>query len=291
MTAPGGRHPFSVAAWILVGAVAVAVTFGVVAGILSRVLLVDLVAMWPLFAVSAILGVVGWLRRNKRGPRAQAILPLSIFTALVLGLAIHLGGWDQLPSAVAHLQGPPATELSDPTQLTAQISGDLRIGPSNGSAGYEVRPILRGGDVAVPEALETSVDGELSIQLGSDESTPSWYSFSGWEMSLAPIVGWRLVLNGVIEADLRDLRVDALAMGGSGVVRLGEAPESGGSVVASGDFTISVPAGSAVDVVGNAVVPSDWSQGDSQSSPQAASGSPLWTIRVEGDVPLRVIER
>ena len=110
-------------------------------------------------------------------------------------------------------------------------------------------------------------------------------------MSLAPIVGWRLVLNGVIEADLRDLRVDALAMGGSGVVRLGEAPESGGSVVASGDFTISVPAGSAVDVVGNAVVPSDWSQGDSQSSPQAASGSPLWTIRVEGDVPLRVIER
>lgn len=291
MTAPRGRHPYVVAAWIVVFALIVAVSVGVVSGILSPALVVDLVAMWPLVLVVIAAGLVGSWRGRRHHARAGAILPLAIFTALVLAISLHLGGWSQLPTGEARLTGPPAEELSNPTRLTVQISGDLIVRSEDG-AGYRVDPILRGGSVGVPQATETSVDGALSIVLGSAQKAPSWYRFSGWKLGLAPIVGWRLVLNGAIDADLTGLEVDALAMGGSGRVDLGPAPEVGADVVLSGDFDLSVPAGSAVRVIGPARVPSGWtSDSDGYSSPAADPDRPLWTVRVKGDMPLRVTER
>ncbi len=292
MTAPRGRHPFVVAAWILVGVLVVVAALGLVSGILSPALVVDLVAMWPLVLVVVAAGLIGSWRGRRNHDRAGAVLPLAIFTALVLAISLHLGGWSQLPTAEGRLTGPPAEELSNPTRLTVQISGDLIVHGTEAGVGYVVDPILRGGDVGVPQAKETSVDGALSIVMDSDEKAPAWYRFSGWKLGLAPIVGWRLVLNGSIDADLTGLEIDALAMGGSGNVSLGAPPEAGAEVVLSGNFDLSVPSGSPVRVVGPASVPSGWSSDDGDfSSPQAGSGSPGWTIRVEGDTPARLAER
>ncbi|MGA7269729.1 MAG: hypothetical protein WB239_01530 [Acidimicrobiia bacterium] len=292
MTAPRGRHPFVVAAWMLVMALVVAVSVGLMAGILSPALVVDLVAMWPLVVVVIAAGLVGSWRGHRHHARAGAILPLAIISAFVFAISLHLGGWSQLPTAEARLTGPPAEELSNPTRLTAHISGALVVGSTESGAGYRVDPILRGGSVGVPQSTETTVDGALSIILSSAQEAPSWYRFSGWKLGLAPVVGWRLILNGAIDADLSTLEIDGLALGGSGSVILGPPPEPGAEVVLSGDFHMSVPAGTAARVVGPATVPSGWSrESDGFSSPGLAAGGPIWTIRVKGDTALRLSER
>lgn len=292
MTTPGGRHPFVVAAWMVVLALVLAVSVGVVSGILSPALVVDLVALWPLVVVVVIAGLVGSWRGRRHHARTGAILPLAIFTALVFAISLHLGGWSQLPTAAARLTGPPAEELSNPTRLTVQISGDLVVRTDADGAGYRVDPILRGGPVGVPQATETTVEGALSVVLSSAQAAPSWYRFSGWKLGLAPVVGWRLVLNGSIDADLTGLEIDALAMGGSGRVSLGEPPDAGADVALAGDFDLSVPAGTAVRVVGPASVPSGWSaDAGGYSSPAAESGAPSWTVRVTGDTPVRLTEQ
>lgn len=289
MTEPVGRHPFAVAAWILVGALLVAGTFGVVGGILSRSFVVDLVAMWPLFALILLAGVVGWLRARKRQTRAGAILPLTIFSAVVLTAALHIGGWDELPSSEARLTGPPVDEMSDPTRLTIQIDGVLEIGPLNDGTGYRVDPILRGGDVGVPEATETFVDDDLSVRIGAAASAPAWYTFSGWRVGLSPDLHWRLILNGRLDADLRAVPIDTAAVAGSGTIRLGPPPAGGGDIVLSGDLRVVVPADAPVTVTGPATAPSDWEETDTGfESPEA--GEARWRLDVRGDTPVRVSE-
>lgn len=290
MNDPVGRHPFTVAAWMLVGAVVLATGFGVVGGILSRALVVDLVAMWPLFALILITGVIGWLRSRRRQRRAGAILPLSIFSALILTGALHLGGWDQLPSAEARLTGLPADELSDPARLTAQIQGTLQIRPLVDGVGYRIDPVLRGGRVGVPEATETFVDGALSVRVSAAEA-PGWYTFSGWEMGLAPDVRWRLVLNGQLDADFRSIPLESVAVAGSGTIRLGDPPATGAELTVAGDFQVVVPDTAPVSVMGAATTPSEWTATDgATASPEWDPASGGWRILVRGDTPVAVSE-
>ena len=291
MTEPAGRHPFVVAAWMLVGAVVVATGVGILGGILSKSLVVDLVAMWPLFGVILLAGIIGWLRRRKKERRAGAILPLAVFTALVLAVAVHLGGWSQLPSAAARLTGSPAVDLSEPTLLTVQIVGDLEVGPATGGPGYRVDPILRGGLVGVPEAVETSVDGAIAVRISAADA-PSWYMFSGWKLGLTPDASWRLVLNGKIDADLSSLRIESGAMAGSGAVALGDPPPGGGNLVVAGDFHLTVPGDAPVRVSGAADVPEDWLLTESgATAPGGASGGDGWIIDIQGETRVTVVER
>lgn len=285
MNSRAGGHPFTVAAWILVVGLVVAVAFGVTTGILSRSLVVDLAAMWPLFAVALIVGLAARLLRKSR--RAGAILPLSLFTALFLAGAIHLEGWDQLPSASGRLVGPDPSALSDPTELTAQISGDLVIVPTD-TAAYVVEPIVRGGSVGIPQATETSVDGAVSIRIEADPEAPSWYTFSGWRIGISPAVTWRLVLNGRIDADLTAVTLSSAAIAGSGLIRLGTPPADGASVIIAGDFDVVVPADVPVTVTGAADVPGGWqADGDRARAPADGAG---WRIDVQGDAVPRIRE-
>jgi hypothetical protein len=283
------RHPFTVAAWILVGALVVAGVAGVGGDIVSRSIVVDLVAMWPLLAVVVLAGVAGWLRGRRRRARAGAILPLAIISALVFTAALHLGGWDQLPSAQARLTGPTTDGVSDTVQLTLQIPGDLHIGPVSDGAAYRVDPIMRGGGVGVPAAIETAVDGQLSVLIEEDVAS-GWYTFSGWRLSLSPGVEWRLILNGRLDADLAELKVASMAVAGSGLVALGSPSPTGGTVVAAGDLTISVPVAVAVTAVGNVVVPGGWEPIDDGYRSPPTEG-PAWTIRVSGDSTVTIRQR
>ena len=289
MTSGEGRHPFTVAAWILVVALVVAGVVAVVGDILSASLVVDAVAMWPIFLLVIVAGLLGWWRGRRGGNRAGAIIPLSLFTALVIVVAVHLGGWEQLPSAETSLSGPEASELSPVTELTAQIVGELELSAATGGRAYTVDPIMRGGLVGVPEAVETSVDGDVSIELAAADA-PGWYTFSGWEVGLSPEITWRLVLNGGIDADLVDVPVEAVAAGGSGLIELGPAPEGGGRVVVSGDFTITVPPSVPVEASGAVSAPEAWeTTPDGARSP--GGDGPRWVIRAEGDIDVRVVER
>lgn len=283
---PGG-HLATVAAWILVVALIVAGVFGVVGGILSPSIVIDLAALWPLLVVIVLVGVAARFlgKRRRTGP----ILPLTVFSVLLLGAALHLGAWDQLPSASARLTGPDPAGLSDPTELLVQLSGDLEMSAGNGPA-YDVRPIVRGGRVGVPQATETSVDGAVSIRIEADPEAPSWYTFAGWTVELSPQVTWRLVLNGTLDADLTALTLSSAAIAGSGLIRLGSPPEGGASVIVAGDFDVVVPSGSAVTVRGNAVTPSNWAgEGDVSRSPVSAAAGD-WSITVQGDATPRIRE-
>lgn len=280
MTPTKRGHPFTVAAWILVVALIVAGVAGVLGDILSSSLVVDLAAMWPLLALAIVLGTLVALRGKSR--RSGAVLPLAILTGFVLAGALHIGGWDRLPSATARLTGPPVGEMSQPTELVAQISGELVVSAQNGDAAYRVDPILRGGAAGVPRATETSVDGDMSIRLEAAEDTPAWYSFAGWRIGLDPTVTWRLVLNGDIDADLTTLVLSSAAIAGSGSLRLGQ-PPGDVSVILAGDIDVTVPAGSAVVVDGEANVPSSWEQVAGGSASPAGADDGAWRISVQGD--------
>lgn len=280
MSSARGGHPVTVAAWILMLAVVVAGTAGVLGGILSPSLVVDLAALWPLFAVTILAGVITRLVRKDR--RAGAVLPLAIFSSLVLAGALHLGGWERLPSGMISLAGPPPSEMSDPTEMVVQISGQIEIAGDGHGLAYRVEPILRGGRVGVPQATETSVDDAVSVQLEAASDVPSWYRFAGWSIDLSPDVAWRLVLNGQLDADLTTLTISSAAIAGSGHIRLGSPPADGSSVIVAGDLDVVVPAGAAVVVSGEANVPSGWErEGDRITSGEAIDGG-VWSISVQG---------
>jgi hypothetical protein len=290
MTSGRGGHPFAVAVWILCGAVVVASVAGVLGDILSRSYVVDMAAMWPLLVGALMLGLIArWLGR--RSPRSRALLPLALFTVLVLGAGLHLSAWERLPSASARLTGPGVEVLSDPTELVAQVVGELELEATEADVAYSVVPIQRGGMVGVPQATETTTDGDLSVRIEAAPDAPSWYRFAGWRIGLSPRVSWRLVLNGEIEADLRQVSISSGAVAGSGSLRLGDPPPTGAGIIVAGDFVVTVPDGAAVTVDGEAAVPSDWATSDERhSSPAAAEGGDAWRLTIQGDTPVTVRE-
>lgn len=291
MTSRGVGHPFAIAAWMLLAAVVIAASVGVLGGILSEALVVDAIAMWPILALGAVGGLGGrWLGR-RRGRRARAVLPLALFTAVVLMAALHLGGWSQLPSAEARLTGPTVDEMSNPTEFIVQIPGRIELSSAAGDVAYQVDPILRGGEAGVPEATETSVDGASSVELGASQEAPSWYSFSGWRIDLSSELSWRLVLNGELAADLRTLPIASATVAGSGAVRLGPPPTGGASIIVAGDIDLIVPATAAVAASGDVSVPSSWeTEGDTSRSPEALEAGDHWSVSIQGNGRPRIRE-
>lgn len=291
MTTGTDGRAFAVAVWILIVAVAVAGTAGVLGGILSTSLVPDLVALWPLLAVVLVVGLVGGWAARRRGHRSRAILPLMLFSGIVLALSLHLGGWAGLPTAEARLTGPETPDLGEVAEFVTQIAGEIRVRPlQSNSAAYQVDPILRGGRTGVPEATETSVDGRVSIVLGAAAEAPSWYSFAGWEVALSPEMRWRVVLNGVLDADLTALTITSAVVAGKGLVRLGDPPPGGAAVIVAGDVDVVVPSGAGVAVEGDASVPGSWECDSGRCRSPAADEGDRWTISLRGDVAVTVDE-
>jgi hypothetical protein len=134
------------------------------------------------------------------------------------------------------------------------------------------------------------VDDALSIRVAAADA-PGWYQFSGWDIGLSSSTAWRLVLNGTIDADLVGLRVESAAMAGSGTVRLGPPPDSGASLVVAGDFRLVVPSDVPVTVTGPADTPGEWlDTADGAASPESVDPGPEWSIDIQGDTTVRVVE-
>ena len=100
------------------------------------------------------------------------------------------------------------------------------------------------------EPLPASLD--LSVQ------DNAWLRFRGWEVGLHAEPTWSLALAAPeIDADLQTLKIAAFQAAGGGTIRIGEAAGPV-EVTIDGSFTVEVPGQAAVEVIGAAIVPEDW---------------------------------
>lgn len=242
-----------------------------VAGVLSRSIVLDLIAWWPVWLLMVILVVVVRGRRLGR-VRVSGLMPLLTVAVLGVFLLGHLTGWPIMPSASQRLVGAvPQPDV--PVALSVRIDGDIVVS-SGGEFLYVVTPVRRGGTIGIPDASEQTQGEALSVVL-SPPPDPGFYAFSGWDIRLSPAPAWSLTIEGVVSADLTGLAIDSLQVLGEGTLTL---PATDGPTPATigGSYTLIVPAGVAARVVGDAVVPASWERlSDGWRSPASGDG---WVI-------------
>ena len=271
-------------AWILPLLGLVLTLVATSARLLSRSIAIDFVAWWPVWVILAVLTVLARGRRLGR-IRLSGLVPIVVMLALALLVTGHVRGWEAMPSASSRLIGPESGSAST-VALSARVTGDLVVASGQSGFIYAVDPVRRGGEVGLPAALEQVQGENLSVRL-EPTADPGPYTFSGWRIDLDPGPVWNLALDGRVAADLTQLRLSALQVNGSGNVTLGEVSASV-VVNVAGTFEISVPSGIPVRVVGDAVVPGDWTEiAGGFASPTPGNG---WVISVGEDASLRVTD-
>lgn len=217
--------------------------------------------------------------------RVSGLVSLALVGGIVAFMVGHLQGWPVMPSSAAHLTGSADAGV-ETAALSARIDGRLDVLVDSSGFLYDVVPIRSGGDVGVPDALERTQDSSTSVEL-TEPADPGLYQFAGWELGVSPTPIWTLSLKGKIEADLRLLSVESLQVEGSGTVRLG-VPNGSSPVATDGDFTIEVPAGTPVRVIGPASVPGTWLTNENGfESPQEGPG---WVIAISEGSVVNIVE-
>ncbi|HEU4321038.1 MAG TPA: hypothetical protein VFS66_13280 [Acidimicrobiia bacterium] len=270
--------------WILPIA-ALTILLGIAAsGRLSRSIVADLIAWWPVWVG---LGVAAFVFRDRKvgSVRLSGLIPLIALFFVLLFTWGHLAGWAIMPSASQRLVGPEVGSFSDAT-LEASIDG--RIVLAGGSEFlYEVEPLMQGGVIGIPAASEQVTGSEVSIELAAP-ADPGLYGYAGWEILVSTAPLWYLDLDGALELDLTEVSVGDLVVSGAGTVILGPS-EAETSVSVEGAFEVVVPDGTPARVVGVASVPADWTR--TPEGATAPGGGTGWVITVVGDTTLNVTGR
>ena len=253
-------------------------------GRLSRSIVADLIAWWPVWLG---LGIAAYLLRDRRAGkfRVAGLVPLVALLAVAVFTWGHLAGWSIMPSASQRLVGPESAGVAE-ADLTAEVDG--RIDLSGGSEFlYQVEPIMEGGGIGIPTADEHIVDSSVSVAL-EPPPDPGLYSYAGWDITLSNVPTWDLTLSGALDVDLTGLRIATATLGGAGTVVLGETVGET-PVAVGGSFQVVVPSGVSARVVGVASVPANWViDSGGASSPAGGEG---WVLTVVGDATLTVIDR
>jgi hypothetical protein len=271
-------------AWLLpIGALTV--LLGIAAsGRLSRSIVADLLAWWPVWLGLAIAAYL--LRERRIGTlRVAGLVPIAALVFVGLFTWGHLAGWSIMPSASQRLVGP-VPEQFDAARLIAGIDGELEV-RGDSEFLYQIEPIKRGGRIGIPEAMETVVGTAVTIDL-QPPTDPGLYGYAGWALRLSPDVVWSLDLGGVVDADLTALTLDELEVSGAGTVHLGSATIET-LVGVGGSMQVTIPEGAAARVVGTGSVPSSWAL--TQDGATAPGGGTGWVFTVVGDASLTVVER
>jgi hypothetical protein len=278
-----GRWPFL--GFALAGAIAVGLTAGLVGGVLSRTLVLDLLALWPLAALVVVGGALAWAFRRRR-PRLIAVPGLVLFSWLVVGLALHLSGFDWLPSSAGDVvRSAPIAEPR--ARLVADLNGALPLHGSAQPGGYSLVPMRAGGEAGVPEALEQTTDGVASI-VAVEREDSQWFRFRGWEAAVDPGPEWQMQLeSGEADLDLTALRVASVDLTSpTGSVTLGAPLPTGSSMAVDGDVTITVPASAPVTASGPVELPEGWEATDTGGrAPEEGTG---WVIEVAPDAHVTI---
>ena len=262
---------------------ALTILLGIAAsGRLSRSIVADLIAWWPIWLAVAITAYL--LRNHKVGAyRVSGLVPLAALALVLIFTWGHLAGWSIMPSASQRLVGPEVGALSSAT-LTAEIDG--RIDVSGGSEFlYQVEPIKSGGGIPIPLARENFTDSSVTIDL-QPKPEDGLYVYAGWDVSLSSDPVWALDIDGAIDADLTQLEVSELDVSGTGTLRLGTASFTT-PVNVHGSFEIVIPETSPAHVAGVAKVPASWTlTSDGASGPGLGEG---WLITVIGDASVTIV--
>ena len=259
--------------WFLPILALAAIPVAIAAELLSKSVVLDLIAWWPVWL---LLGIVVLAARGRRIGRVRPSAVIPILATLALGVFTigHLLGWPVMPSTSQRLVGPVTTGIQE-ADLTAKLDGDLHVSAGS-SFLYEVGPVRRGGEIGIPDASELTQSGAVSITF-EHPAAPGLFVFSGWDITLSADVPWILNLDGSLDADLSQLTISSLQVDGMGVLRLGEASTLVIGQI-TGTFEIVVPPDAAVRVIGQATVPVTWQQlSDGARSPNTADG---WLITV-----------
>jgi hypothetical protein len=244
--------------WILPVLALVLILVAISLGLLSRSVLLDLLAWWPIWLVLIGLAL---LSRGRRWGRLRPSALVAILSILTLGtfLTGHVRGWPVMPSATIGLNGPQAGSVVTGA-LSARIEGPLEVGSGETGFLYAVDPIRMGGDIGPPVAVEQLQGPNISVVL-EPSPDPGLYTFAGWALDLDEAPTWSLSLAGEIEADLSRLTLSSLQVDGGGSVSLGPATTTT-VVTVSGDFNLILPGGVPARVVGDATVPAGWTASD-----------------------------
>lgn len=274
------EHPTS--AWplgasIMVGILIVVAALGISAGVIAPGLLLDAIALWPGLVPAFLAAIVTTIRRRWRR-RSGAISPLLVITWIVLTAAAHIGGWAALPSSAGELIGP-APELGLAT-MRVRVDGRLLVGATESTYLYEVRYLRLGGQVGIPEAVETTTVAALEVVV-RDRGTTPWFRYAGWRLGLDPETEWNLHLDGEIAGDVSELVIGSLTLVGAGSLTLGVATGPT-PVTVMGDFILDLPSGVPAMATGNFIAPSSWN-GDSSAT--AGEG---WIISVAEGATVRI---
>lgn len=270
--------------WILPLLVITLLLAAMALDILSRSLLLDIVAWWPVWVLLAIVILLSGGRRVGR-VRVSGLVSIAVTAILVVFVIGHVQGWPLNPSASRYLTGPspePFTEAS----IRAVIEGDLVVGGGSGFL-YEVTPRAGGGDIGTPAAEERVVEDTVAVFL-DPPADPGLDTSSGWDLTVSDQPEWTMDLGGVVDADLTTLEVVELSLEGGGEVRLG-APGSRVPVSVVGGFTLSVPPDASVEVLGSAQVPASWE--DIEGGWRSPVGGAGWEISVAEGSVVSLIER
>ena len=270
--------------WLLpIGALTI--LLGVAAsGRLSRSIVADLIAWWPVWIG---LGIAAFIFRDRKlgSYRVSGIVPLVALGFVLLFLWGHLAGWSIMPSSSQRLVGPNAASFTT-AALSADIDGRIHVSPETDFL-FQVEPLMQGGGIGIPRSEEQVVDTSVAIDLIEPED-PGLYVYAGWDLRLNPGAVWSLDLGGSLDADLTALTISALDASGAGTIDLGTVTAAT-PVNISGSFRVTVPAEFPARVVGTASVPASWRL--TADGAQAASPGEGWVITVVGDTSLTVVER
>lgn len=270
--------------WILPLIVITGVLGAIVLDILSRSLLLDLVAWWPVWLLLLITVFVARGRRVGR-VRVSGLVSILVSVILVVFVVGHVRGWPLNPSASRYLAGPPVGAFAEGS-MAATIQGDLVVAGGSQFL-YEVLPLPGGGDLGMPIAEERVVEDTVAVTL-EPPADPGLDTSSGWDVRLSERPVWELTIGGVVEADLTALQIRELGLEGGGEVALG-LPGSRVPVSIAGGYTISVPVDAPVEVLGSAQVPDSWEGIDGGwRSPVGGEG---WVITVPEGSVVSLVER
>lgn len=278
MTAPGvDRSPWPFVAAGLAAILALGTTLGVMAGILSPSVWLDLVALWPVPVLGAVVGLGAWLIDARRR-RHLAIVGLSAFTWLAIGLALHVSAAPWLPVASAQIAGPSANGLE-----TVRLAIDLDTGrltlDGGATAVYEVSPLRTGGAVAAPLGYEQRRLTDLSVVV-VPRPDPGPFRFGGWSMLVNGSLTWSLDLAAPdLEVDLTAVPVLAVRLEAEASQVVLGAPVGRPTLTLAGNHTVVVPPAVAAAVTGEVLAPDGWSTRN--GSTVAPAGAEGWVITVE----------
>lgn len=255
-------------AWLTVGFALVALGAAVVARLFAPAVLLDVIALWPILALGAVVAIPAALLR-RRVPVLVVVVPLLVLTWLLAGVAWFLtDGLPPPPSRAADVVGPDLDPAA--ARLEVDAPGTLRVA-ATAAADYELAIERTGGDVAPPEVFEATDEASLSA-VARARADGGWYESSGWRLGVRPGPAWQLDLQAAeVDADLSTILVSTLAVAADGTVRLGG---GGGAVsVLGGTLTLVLPPDTPVTVAGEASVPDSWSATeDGWASPEAGEG-------------------